>query len=157
MHTRSRTPAAPWWCSSVARWRCLAIVAGVALALACGGERSTRGITGPPGGPGGQITRDAALVGSWWRILLFTEDDGTTHASETTWRFDAGGGATRTVVATNLTYGWFDTVVTGARWRTEGGSVVIAYETPDGGTVRFAYRVSGDTLVLDTRAFVRIP
>ncbi|HSJ65642.1 MAG TPA: hypothetical protein VK922_17250 [Gemmatimonadaceae bacterium] len=101
--------------------------------------------------------RDATLVGSWWRILLFTDDDGTTHASETTWRFDSDGSATRTVVASNLTYGFFDTVVAGARWRTEGGTVVITYVSPDTGTVRFAYRVRGDTLRLDTREFLRVP
>ena len=97
------------------------------------------------------------LLGSWWRILVFTDDDGTAHSSETTWRFDADGDATRTVVATNLTHGFFDTVVAGARWRTEGGDVVITFVAPDSGTVRFAYRVTADTLLLDTRAFLRRP
>lgn len=125
---------------------------------ACGTERSTPGITGPRGTPPGQTVRDAALVGSWWRILLFTDEDGTAHASETTWRFDSGGSASRTVVATNLTFGFFDTVVANARWHTEsGGTVVITFVAPDSGTVRFAYRISRDTLVLDTRAFLRVP
>jgi hypothetical protein len=96
-------------------------------------------------------------VGSWWRIVLFSDDDGTTHASETTWRFETSGAATRTVVASNLTYGFFDTVVASAQWRTEGGAVVISFSAPDSGTVRFAYRVSGDTLRLDTREFLRVP
>jgi hypothetical protein len=136
----------------------LAILVSCVAGLACGTERSTLGVvTGPAGAPGGTPTRDAALVGSWWRIVLFMDGDGTTHASETTWRFDPGGSATRTVVASNLTFGFFDTVVAGARWRTEGGDVVITYSAPDSGTVRFAYRVSGDTLTLDTRAFVRVP
>jgi hypothetical protein len=136
----------------------LAILVSCVAALSCGTERSTLGVvTGPPGAPGGTPTRDAALIGSWWRIVLFSDGDGTTHASETTWRFDPGGAATRTVVASNLTFGFFDTVVAGARWRTEGGDVVITYSAPDSGTVRFAYRVSGDTLTLDTRAFVRVP
>lgn len=115
------------------------------------------GVTGPPGPPSGPVERDAVLVGSWWRILLFTDDDGTAHASETTWRFESDGDAMRTVVASNLTYGFFDTVIAGARWRTEGGDVVITFVAPDSGTVRFAYRVSADTLVLDTRAFLRRP
>lgn len=115
-------------------------------------------VTGPPGSPGGgTAVRDAALVGSWWRIVLFSDDDGTTHASETTWRFESGGAATRTVVASNLTYGFFDTVVAGAQWRTEGGAVVISFSAPNSGTVRFAYRVNGDTLRLDTREFLRVP
>lgn len=88
--------------------------------------------------------------------MLFTDENGTLHASETTWDFAASGTATRTVVASNLTYGFFDSVVAGARWRTEGGTVVITYVSPDSGTVRFAYRVSGDTLVMDTRAFLRV-
>lgn len=132
------------------------LVTAILAVLACGGERSRVGITGPPGSPG-PVERDAALVGSWWRILLFTDDDGTAHASETTWRFESNGDATRTVVATNLTYGFFDSVVAGARWRTEGGAVVITFVAPDSGTVRFAYRIRADTLLLDTRAFLRLP
>lgn len=129
----------------------------LAAGMACGGERSRVGITGPPAPPAGPVERDAVLVGSWWRILLFTDEDGTAHASETTWRFESNGHATRTVVASNLTHGFFDTVEAGARWRTEGGDVVITFVAPDSGTVRFAYRVSADTLVLDTRAFLRRP
>jgi hypothetical protein len=133
------------------------VLAALALVLACGGDRSTRGITGPPGGPAGQPARDASLLGSWYRIVLFSGDDGTTHASETTWEFEPSGAATRTVVASNLTYGFFDTVIADARWRTERGEVVITYVAPDSGTVRFAYRVSGDTLRLGDRAFLRVP
>jgi hypothetical protein len=97
------------------------------------------------------------LVGSWWRILLFTDENGTAHASETTWRFEGDGDARRTVVATNLTHGFFDSVVADAVWRTEGGTVVITFVAPNSGTVHFAYRVSVDTLLLDTRSFVRRP
>lgn len=121
---------------------------------ACGTERSVTGIGGTPNGTG-TVTRDAALVGSWWRVVIFVADDGTAHASETTWRFDPAGSAARTVVATNLTYGFFDSVVVQARWRTEGATAVITYLTPDTGTVRFAYRVSGDTLLLGDREFLR--
>ncbi|HUF31502.1 MAG TPA: hypothetical protein VMM77_12695 [Gemmatimonadaceae bacterium] len=132
-------------------------IACLAAAIACG-ERSTLGISGPPpGSSGGPFARDAMLVGSWWRIVLFTDDNGASHASETTWRFTGEGSATRTVVATNLTFGFFDTVVAHASWHTEGGTVVITYKSPDSGTVRFAYHVGDDTLLLDTRAFVRIP
>ena len=141
------------------RIRMLASAMLIAAAAACGGERSRVGITGPPGSlPGpGPVERDAVLIGSWWRIVLFTDDDGTAHASETTWRFATDGAATRTVVASNLTYGFFDTVVADAQWRTEGGEVVITFIAPNSGTVRFAYRVSADTLVLDARAFLRRP
>lgn len=131
----------------------------IAAAAGCGGERSQVGITGPPGstqGPG-PAERDGVLVGSWWRIVLFTDDDGTAHASETTWRFTTDGAASRTVVASNLTYGFFDTVRADAQWYTEGGEVVITFIAPNSGTVRFAYRVSADTLMLDSRAFLRQP
>lgn len=140
------------------RVRMVAVAITLLVVAACvGGERSTTGVTGPPGGPSGPVERDAVLLGSWWRILVFTDEDGTAHSSETIWRFDADGEASRTVVATNLTYGFFDTVVAGARWRTEGGDVVITFVAPNSGTVRFAYRVSADTLLLDTRAFLRRP
>lgn len=139
------------------RWLAAFSVLCLGTAACVGGERSNLGITAPPGSPSGPIERDAALVGSWWRILVFTDEDGTVHSSETTWRFDATGNATRTVVATNLTHGFFDTVVAGARWRTEGGDVVITFVPPNSGTVRFAYRVTADTLLLDTRAFLRLP
>lgn len=137
-------------------WRALLVIASLASVISCG-ERSTRGFTGPPGSGGGPASRDAVLVGSWWRIVLFTDDHGTSHASETTWQFAASGSATRTVVATNLTFGFFDTVVTQASWRTEGGEVVITYDSPGSGTARFAYSIRDDTLLLDTRAFVRLP
>lgn len=137
-------------------WRALLIIASLASVISCG-ERSTLGFTGPPGSGPGPAARDTVLVGSWWRIVLFTDDDGTSHASETTWQFAASGRATRTVVATNLTFGFFDTVVAHASWRTEGGTVVITYDAPGSGTVRFAYQVRDDTLLLDTRAFVRLP
>ena len=89
--------------------------------------------------------------------MLFTDDDGTSHASETTWQFSASGSATRTVVATNLTFGFFDTVVDHASWRTEGGTVLISYDSPGLGTARFAYQVRDETLLLESRAFVRLP
>jgi hypothetical protein len=136
-------------------WRSLLVIASLASVISCG-ERSTLGFTGPPGSGNGPASRDAVLVGSWWRIVLFTDDHGTSHASETTWQFAASGSATRTVVATNLTFGFFDTVVAQASWRTEGGDVVITYDSPGSGTARFAYRVRDDTLLLESQAFVRL-
>lgn len=130
--------------------------AALLLAGGCGGERLPTRLTAPPQSGAPVATRHAALVGSWWRIVLFTGGDGSTHASETTWRFGADGTATRTVVATNLTLGFFDTVIATADWRTEGTQVVLDFRPPDTGTVRFTWRVRGDTLALDARDFLRV-
>lgn len=131
------------------------VVIALATAAACGAERSVTGVSGGPNG-NGTTGRDAALVGEWWRVVIFVADDGSVHSSETTWEFDVPGDARRIVIATNLTYGFFDSVVTRARWHTEGTTAVITYLSPDTGTVRFAYRVTGDTLRLDDREFLRL-
>ena len=134
------------------------------VAIGCQGERTT--ITGtigaprPPnpgtsgtGTPSSSI--DSRLVGRWSRTVLFQDDVGAVHASRTTWRFGADAMATRAVVATNLTFGMVDSVVTLARWRTEGGAVVFTYLPEGRGTARFDYFLQGTTLILGGLGFER--
>lgn len=138
----------------------IALVAGL---WACDGERVA--ITGTIGAPrpgsggtaggGGTATLDSRLVGQWSRTVLFQDNIGAVHASRTTWRFASGGTATRAVVASNLTFGMVDSVVTGARWRTEGGAVVLTYLPEGSGSATFAYFFQGSTLILGGAAFER--
>ena len=114
-----------------------------------------------PGNPGTSGTGtagssiDARLVGGWSRTLLFQDEVGAVHASRTTWRFGADAMATRAVVATNLTFGLVDSVVTVARWRTEGGAVVFTWLPEGRGSARFDYVLQGTTLILGGLGFER--
>ena len=143
--------------------RAVPLVAGVALA--CGGEiagvggatGSTIAADGARGAAAGAL--DPALFGLWRRTVYFEGADGSANSSETTWRFSADGLAARTVVARNLSYGYVDAVRAAAAWRAEGGTVVIAFQPPDRGTVRFGYavdRVGGDVLVLGRERYLRV-
>jgi hypothetical protein len=140
------------------------IVIVAALTAACAGEPTT--ITGTIGAPrppnpgtsGSGSTAsslDSRLVGRWSRTLIFQDNVGAVHASRTSWRFGADAMATRAVVATNLTFGMVDSVVTYARWRTEGSSVVLTYLPEGRGTVRFDYLLQGSTLILGGIGFER--
>ena len=115
----------------------------------------TPGTSGAPGTAtsGGSI--DARLVGRWSRTLLFQDNLGSVHASRTSWRFGADASASRAVVATNLTFGMIDSVVTFARWRVEGGAVVLTYLPEGRGADRFDYFLQGTTLVLGGIGFER--
>ena len=141
-----------------------ALCALLVVATACDGERTT--ITGTIGAPrpsnpatagtgSSSSALDSRLVGRWSRTLLFQDQSGAVHASRTTWRFGSDAIATRSVVASNLTFGMVDSVVTFARWRTEGAVVVLTY-LPDGsGSVRFDYLLQGATLFLGGIGFDR--
>lgn len=134
------------------------------VAIGCQGEPTT--ITGTigaprPGNPGTSGTGttggalDSRLVGRWSRTVLFQDVVGAVHASRTSWRFGADAMATRAVVASNLTFGMVDSVVTFARWRTEGGAVVFTYLPEGSGTARFDYLLQGTTLILGGLGFQR--
>ena len=133
-------------------------------ATACDGERTT--ITGTIGAPrpsnpatagsgASSSSLDSRLFGRWSRTLLFQDHAGAVHASRTTWRFGSDAIATRSVVASNLTFGMVDSVVTFARWRTEGGAVVVTYLPEGSGTARFDYLLQGATLFLGGIGFER--
>lgn len=143
-----------------------AVACGIAIICtlaACDGERVN--ITGTIGAPrpgsgataggGGSTTIDSRLVGQWSRTVLFQDNFGAVHASRTTWRFASNASASRAVVASNLTFGMVDSVVTAARWRTAGGSVVVTYLPEGSGTATFEYFFQGSALILGGITFER--
>ena len=144
----------------------LALVVLAWLAAGCDGERTT--ITGTIGAPrpvnpgttgSGTTagTRDSRLVGkSWSRVVLLQDNAGVVHSSRTTWHFGADGIATRSVVAANLTFGMVDQVVTFARWRTQGATIVLDYLPEGSGSARFEYFFQGTTLILGGLGFEQL-
>jgi hypothetical protein len=148
------------------RRQAAALIAVVALTIS-GCDGNPVAVTGSIGAPrpgntgtsgtgtttGGSI--DSRLVGRWSRTVLLQDATGAVHASRTSWRFDASALATRAVVASNLTFGMVDSVVTRARWRTEGGAVVITYLPEGSGSARFDYLLQGTTLILGGISFER--
>ena len=136
----------------------------VALIIAAGcGERvditGTAGAARPGGGTATGGTSgsaiDARLVGQWSRTLLLQDNTGAVHASRTTWRFASDASARRAVVASNLTFGLVDSVVTTARWRIVGGQLALSFLSPAAGDVLFEYRIDGATLYLGGIPFER--
>lgn len=136
--------------------------------LACGGV-AVDGSTGVNGGGSGTGTSEgggggsqtsSALVGRWSRVLFFFDMFGSLHSSETEWVFSADGSAARTVITRNITEGFADATVAFARWQAEGNDVVITYQPPDAGTVRFRFRfessASGTLLFLGETQFLRV-
>ena len=143
--------------------RTLPLLAAIALS-ACGervditgstgGARTGTGTsTGTGGTPGSAL--DARLVGQWSRTTLFQDNGGAVHASRTTWRFRSDASATRAVVASNLTFGFVDSVVTHARWRIVGGRLALSFQPPASGDVLFDYRLDGAVLHLGGFPFDR--
>lgn len=143
--------------------RSFAVLITAAAIAACDGERvAITGTIGAPrpgsggtagGGGGGAL--DSRLVGQWSRTVLFQDNIGAVHASRTTWRFRSDASASRAVVASNLTFGLVDSVVTAARWRTNGGAVELTYLPEGSGSARFDYFLQGTTLILGGIAFDR--
>lgn len=114
------------------------------------GRRQTGTLQG--GGPASTTT----IEGTWQRTLVFFDDFGFLHSSETTWTFDSDGLAERTVVTTNVTLGAADTSLTLARWRIEGSNVVIEFTAPSPGTITLEVRVQGTTLFLAGQEYQRV-
>lgn len=117
-----------------------------------GGARTGTG-TSTGGTSGSGI--DSRLVGQWSRTMLFQDQTGAVHASRTTWRFRADASATRAVVASNLTFGFVDSVVTYARWRVVGGRLALSFQPPAAGDLLFDYRFEGAVLHLGGIPFDR--
>lgn len=131
-----------------------------AALAACGGPADDYGRRLPtaPGGISGtsQSAQSRVLLGRWRRILLFIGASGDAQASETTWEFRSDGTATRTVVATNISQGFSDTLIANARWSVNGSTVTISFVPPDSGIVQFSFIIDGSALTLDGRDFSRI-
>jgi hypothetical protein len=113
---------------------------------------------GPRNGTAGTTgtTSATSLVGTWRRIIFFLADDGSASSSETTWRFNANGTATRVSVTRNFTAGLADAQSVDARWEALTQTVRITYLAPSSGTFEFTYRVSGDTLYLASQGYARV-
>ena len=123
---------------------------GGRLSAPVGGTLGTAG-TGTPG-----TTASSELVGTWRRILYFLADDGSASSSETTWRFNADGTASRVSVTRNYTAGLADAQTVDARWEPLVQTVRITYLPPSSGTFEFTYRVNSDTLYLASQAYARL-
>ena len=129
------------------------------LIAACDGGR----LGAPDGGTLGTVgtgttgtIASSELVGTWRRILYFLAEDGSASSSETTWRFNADGTASRLLVTRNFTAGLADAQTVDARWEPLVQTVRITYLPPSSGTFEFSYRVNGDTLYLASQAYARI-
>ena len=135
------------------RWSILVLVA----LAACDSGRlgaplgSTTGTAGTPGS-----TSATSLVGTWRRIIYFLADDGSASSSETTWRFNTNGTATRLSVTRNFTAGLADYQTVDAQWEALSQTVRITYLPPSSGTFEFSYRVSRDTLYLASQGYARV-
>ena len=108
------------------------------------------------GGGGGGTAASTSIVGTWQRTLVFFDDFGFMHSSETTWVFASGGTAERSVVTTNITLGASDTAFTQARWRLEGTNLIIDFTAPTPGTITLEARVQGTSLFLAGQEYLRI-
>lgn len=136
--------------------RRLSIVFLIALA-ACDSGRlgaplgSSNGTAGTTG-----TTSATSLVGTWRRIIYFLADDGSASSSETTWRFNSNGTASRLSVTRNYTAGLADAQSVDARYEALTETVRITYLAPSSGTFQYSYRVSRDTLYLASQAYARV-
>ena len=135
------------------RWSFLLLV----VVAACDSGRlgaplgSANGTAGTPGS-----TSATSLIGTWRRIIYFLAEDGSASSSETTWRFNANGTASRLSVTRNFTAGLADAQSVDARWEALTQTVRITYLPPSSGTFEFAYRVSRDTLYLASQGYARV-
>jgi hypothetical protein len=126
------------------------------VAVGCDSGRLSgpRGSTGGPGTVGGLPA--PTLVGTWRRILYFIAADGSASASETIWRFNANGSASRTSISRNYTAGIADAQTVDAKWEPLTQSVRVTYLPPSSGTFEYSYRVTGDTLYLASQGYGRV-
>lgn len=136
----------------------LLLAATVLTATACDvgpvepvGRRAIGIVTG-----GGGPATTTSIEGTWRRTLVFFDDFGFMHSSETTWRFETGGLAERLLVTTNVTLGASDTTFTEARWRIDGTNVVIDFTAPSPGRITLAFRLQGTTLFLAGQEYQKI-
>ena len=134
--------------------RRLSILLLIALA-ACDSGRlgAPRGSTLGTGTTGSSAS---SIVGTWRRILYFLAADGSANSSETTWRFNTDGTATRVSVTRNYTAGLADAQSVDARWELLTQTVRITYLPPSSGTFEFTYRITRDTLYLASQGYARV-
>lgn len=147
--------------------RLIVVAALVVSAASCqgvevlppGGTGSASGggtLVGTGGTTGSGTSASSALLGTWTRAILLADGSGNVHESRTTWEFRQDGSALRTVLAWNLSQGFYDTIVTAAQWRVSGAQLTITYVAPAAGTASFAYAVNGDILTIGPDQFARL-
>jgi hypothetical protein len=127
----------------------------MAVVAAC-----TSGPVALPGSPGPLVTHgggtaSAGLAGSWRRQLVFIDEFGYVHSSETTWTFEPGGDALRAIVTANFTLGVADTAFAQARWRLDGTRVIIDFVAPNPGMITLDVRIEGSRLFLAGQEYQR--
>ena len=106
----------------------------------------------PPSGNG----VDPALAGVWQQKLWFTDAQGRSFLSETTWSFRGDGTATRFVAVIAFDDGVSQEFVSHARWSARNTSLVIEWLPPRIGTTYLYYQVSGRTARIGTGVYSRI-
>lgn len=148
------------------RSRSLATLLTVALAAAaCDTRVGLSGATGGDGGPLGVPGGGAAqspIVGEWSMILVNLDGSGALmSSSETRWRFDANGDASRTSIATSFVSGIQEAVRTTGTWSATSTTITIVLQNPPSGTLVLPWRIEpgarGSVLVLGTLRFVKRP
>ena len=106
--------------------------------------------------PSAEPAIDPALTGVWQRKLWFTDSQGRTFLSETTWSFRADGSAARIAVTVAFDLGISDRFVSEARWSARNGTLEIEWLPPRAGTTRLFYRVDGRSAQIGGDVYVRI-
>ncbi len=125
--------------------------------LACGSESlllpGGPGLVGAPGGGAGAVS----VAGTWSRKLIFLDDAGYAHSSETRWNFAAGGDALRMIITSNYTLGVADTTWATAVWSVDASRMIIDFTAPNPGRITLEYRIDGALLYLAGQAYQRVP
>src|SRR5919206_967298 len=128
-------------------------VALLSASLSCidftrGVEPSSVGRVGTSGGGGGSVP-GTAVIGQWSATILSLTPAGEQVAEQTIWDFRPDGTVTRTVITTNLSQNTSFATAAGGQWQIVGSTLVVTLQLPTGGTVSFAFQVTGSTLALD--------
>ena len=130
-------------------------------AVGCDTRVGLSGATGTAGGTGGVPGAiQPALVGEWSLILINQDASGAlVSSSETRWRFDADGSASRTSIATSFVSNIQETVRTTGRWSATATTITIVLLNPPSGTLVLPWRIervgTTEALFLGTLRFAR--
>jgi len=151
--THVRTPSSAWR-AIVPPVLALAILS----ATACDDVEVAASLGAPRGGTIASSGQTAsALIGRWFHVDGSTDNGYTT---ETTWTFEAGGSARRTVVTRTVLGEVVATSDTHAGWNAAAGVVLIDLGGPSFRTLRvpfsITYGVEGTVLHLDGVRYLRV-
>jgi hypothetical protein len=144
--------------SHLVRWRALVPAALTLFVLACSSDFAAS--LGPGFGGTGTLlglTPDA-LIGRWSHVETNDGVDGGV-VSQTTWQFDSGGAATRTITRFTVFGTPLSTSTTQARWSLSVGFLLLDFNEPVRRIVRvpisITFGVQATTLFLDGVPFQR--